>query len=226
MLGSSAAENPGTAGTNRKEAHVKNPPILVLAAMALSLGACAERHTETQPPVQRPPTAAEVPPAQIPPEMPPPSPARPVEDPPETVVQIDPEPPPGTPPPQPIAAPRAHSAGEQAIETIETDSGLIIEILRRGEGPAVRGSDSVVVHYHGTLADGRVFDSTYERDQPQALYIVQTIRGWQEGIPGMQVGEKRRLIVPPELGYGRSGTRNIPPNSLLIFEIELLEIVR
>ncbi len=94
-----------------------------------------------------------------------------------------------------------------------------------GKGPAVKNGDTVVVHYTGTLLDGTKFDSSKDRNQPFTTQIPgQLIQGWNLGIPGMKVGGKRKLTVPPNLGYGPRGQGKIPPNSTLVFEIELLEI--
>ncbi len=103
---------------------------------------------------------------------------------------------------------------------------LVIEDLVVGTGAtAVRG-DMVTVHYVGTLADGTKFDSSYDRRAPFTFRLGanQVIEGWDQGVPGMKVGGKRRLTIPPSLGYGSSGYRDIPPNATLIFEIELVSI--
>ena len=97
----------------------------------------------------------------------------------------------------------------------------------KGSGHAVKLGDSVKVHYKGTLAQSGVkFDSSYDRGEPIDLTIAEgsVIEGWVKGIPGMQVGGKRRLIIPSSLGYGSYGSYGIPPDSDLVFEIELLEI--
>lgn len=110
----------------------------------------------------------------------------------------------------------------------ETDTGLIVEEIRIGTGEEAGKFDHVRVHYVGTLADGREFDNSYTRGQPLVANLGGgVIKGWQEGVPGMKVGGRRRLIVPPELGYGKRGSPpTIPPDAMLIFEVELLEIVR
>jgi FKBP-type peptidyl-prolyl cis-trans isomerase len=109
---------------------------------------------------------------------------------------------------------------------VETDSGLKYEILTCGEGETAEKGDTVSVHYVGTLADGTKFDSSRDRGEPFAfpLGAGQVIQGWDEGVAGMQIGETRKLTIPPELGYGPSGTGPIPPNATLIFEVELLDI--
>jgi peptidylprolyl isomerase len=192
-------------------------------AIATLLAACSER---------QPPPVAPVQPAQpIEPGPATPQEARapqPGEQPLEPLATpaVPPTAPPQAAPPAPTPVTPAAPPAERILETIETDSGLIIEELRYGTGNEARAGDTVVVHYHGTLADGRIFDSTYAREAPQTINVFETIPAWREGIPGMRVGGKRRLIVPPELGYGRRGTSTIPPNAMLIFEIELVEIVR
>lgn len=108
-----------------------------------------------------------------------------------------------------------------------TESGLKIEDSVLGKGKEVKAGDTVTVNYKGTLENGKQFDSSYDRGQPFTVQIGagQVIKGWDEGIPGMRVGGKRRLIIPSELGYGTQGAGGIiPPNATLIFEIELLSI--
>ncbi len=109
---------------------------------------------------------------------------------------------------------------------VVTPSGLQYEVLAEGDGPAP-GKDSVVrVHYHGTLTDGTVFDSSVRRGEPAVFGVSQVIKGWVEGLQLMKVGSKYRLTVPSELAYGESGAGSIPPCSVLIFEVELLDIVK
>lgn len=110
---------------------------------------------------------------------------------------------------------------------VTLDSGLQYEIME--EGPADAASptaqDTVLAHYHGTLADGSVFDSSVQRGEPAAFGLSQVIAGWTEALQLMSVGDKWRLYIPPNLAYGEaSPTPAIPPNSALIFEVELLEI--
>ncbi len=109
-----------------------------------------------------------------------------------------------------------------------TDSAkLIIEDTKVGEGREVRSGDTVVMHYSGTLTDGTKFDSSYDRNEPftTQIGVGQVIKGWDEGVPGMKIGGKRKLTIPPELGYGASGAGGvIGPNATLIFEVELLDI--
>jgi FKBP-type peptidyl-prolyl cis-trans isomerase len=115
-----------------------------------------------------------------------------------------------------------------AMSTVTTASGLGIEDLTVGAGPPATGpGQTVTVHYSGWLADGREFDTTRRRGEPFSfpLGVGYVIPGWDEGVVGMRVGGKRRLTVPPALGYGASGAGGvIPPNATLTFEIELLAI--
>ena len=101
---------------------------------------------------------------------------------------------------------------------------LEITDLKTGDGETVKDGDTITAHYQGTLTDGTIFDSSYERGEPATFPLDSVIVGWQEGIPGMKVGGKRRLVIPAEKGYGAAGTNGIPPNSALVFEIELKSI--
>ncbi|WP_417783403.1 FKBP-type peptidyl-prolyl cis-trans isomerase [Terasakiella pusilla] len=104
---------------------------------------------------------------------------------------------------------------------------LQVTDLVHGTGPTALKGASVVVHYTGTLANGKKFDSSYDRNQPFEFQLGarQVIPGWEKGLVGMQVGGKRKLVIPPELGYGARGAGNvIPPNATLHFDIELLEV--
>ncbi|MGH2817530.1 MAG: FKBP-type peptidyl-prolyl cis-trans isomerase [Actinomycetota bacterium] len=107
------------------------------------------------------------------------------------------------------------------------DSGVVIEDMECGEGEEAERGDLLTVHYTGTLEDGTKFDSSLDRGQPFELRLGagMVIPGWEEGLPGMRVGGTRQLTIPPELGYGEAGSPpDIPPNSTLVFEIELLEV--
>jgi FKBP-type peptidyl-prolyl cis-trans isomerase len=108
----------------------------------------------------------------------------------------------------------------------EPQSGLEIEDLVVGGGATAEVGDTVSVHYTGTLRDGTKFDSSYDRGEPFSFTIGKgsVIAGWEKGIVGMKVGGKRKLTIPPELGYGEKDMGKIPPNSTLIFEIELLDV--
>lgn len=104
---------------------------------------------------------------------------------------------------------------------------LKIEDIKVGSGSAeVKAGDTIVVNYKGTLLDGKQFDSSYDRGQPFEVKIGvgQVIKGWDEGLMGMRVGGKRRLTIPSDMAYGPQGAGPIPPNSPLIFEVELLAI--
>lgn len=106
-----------------------------------------------------------------------------------------------------------------------TESGLQVEMLAAGEGPTPTAADTVLVHYEGRLADGTVFDSSYQRGQPAAFGVSDVIPGWTEGLQLMRPGGKARFTIPPELGYGASGAGGvIPPNAVLVFDVELLAI--
>lgn len=105
-------------------------------------------------------------------------------------------------------------------------SGLQYEILTQGEGAIPTATDTVSCHYHGTLLDGTVFDSSVQRGQPAEFGVNQVIKGWVEALQLMPVGSKWRLFIPSELAYGKQGAGGaIEPNSTLIFEVELLGIV-
>ena len=105
-----------------------------------------------------------------------------------------------------------------------TDSGLQYEVLKSGSGPKPKASDTVEVHYHGTLIDGTVFDSSVERGETISFPVTGVIPGWVEALQLMSVGDKWKLFIPPGLGYGPRATGKIPPNSALIFEVELIGI--
>lgn len=111
--------------------------------------------------------------------------------------------------------------------SLETTKDLKVTDIKLGEGQAVKAGDTVVMHYKGLLEDGTEFDSSYKRNEPfeTTIGIGSVIKGWDQGIPGMKVGGKRKLVIPPDLGYGLNGAPpNIPPNATLTFEVELLEI--
>ncbi len=107
---------------------------------------------------------------------------------------------------------------------IELPDGLRYEIMKPGEGPNPKPTDIVKVHYHGTLVDGTVFDSSVQRNEPAEFGLDQVIPGWTEGLQKINKGGKIKLYVPPQLAYGDDGKGGIPPGSTLIFEVELLEI--
>ena len=119
------------------------------------------------------------------------------------------------------------SAPEEKSEKAE-NSGLVIEDQTVGEGEAVVEGDTVKVHYTGLLKDGTCFDSSKKRSQPFTFTVGEgrVIEGWEKGLIGMKVGGKRLLTIPPEMGYGDRDMGDIPPNSTLYFEIELLDIAK
>lgn len=99
--------------------------------------------------------------------------------------------------------------------------------LKVGTGKTAKTGDNVTVHYRGTLTDGDVFDESYKRGEPfpVTLGAGDVIKGWDEGIPGMKEGGKRKLVIPPDMGYGARGAGSaIPPNATLVFEVELLKV--
>jgi FKBP-type peptidyl-prolyl cis-trans isomerase FklB len=123
-------------------------------------------------------------------------------------------------------------AGEEFLEAnknkpgvVALPSGLQYEIITEGTGPKPLASNKVTCHYHGTLIDGTVFDSSVKRGQPATFPLNQVIKGWTEGLQLMPTGSKWRFFIPPHLGYGdRQVSAQIGPNSTLIFEVELLGI--
>ena len=113
------------------------------------------------------------------------------------------------------------------MSEITTESGLVYEELAVGEGETAQAGMAVTVHYTGWLTDGRKFDSSKDRNDPFEFNLGrgQVIRGWDEGVAGMKVGGRRKLTIPPQLGYGARGAGGvIPPNATLIFDVELLGI--
>jgi FKBP-type peptidyl-prolyl cis-trans isomerase len=107
------------------------------------------------------------------------------------------------------------------------DAQLDIEDIREGSGPEARAGQTVVVHYVGTLTNGKKFDSSRDRGDPFSFSLGggQVIKGWDQGVAGMKVGQLRKLTIPPHLGYGARGFPPvIPANSTLVFEVELIEI--
>lgn len=119
-------------------------------------------------------------------------------------------------------------AGNKNAKGVQTTaSGLQYRVLRQGAGPRPQSSDRVRVNYQGSLLDGKVFDSSYERGEPVDFALDKVIAGWTEGLALMPIGSKYRFWIPSELAYGEKGTPGgpIPPNSALVFDVELLDIL-
>lgn len=114
---------------------------------------------------------------------------------------------------------------KRAEGVISTNSGLQYKVLTQGSGDVhPKASDTVTVHYHGTLIDGTVFDSSVERGEPIAFALNRVIKGWTEGVQLMVVGDKFRFFIPSDLAYGNRATGKISGGSVLIFDVELLAI--
>lgn len=119
---------------------------------------------------------------------------------------------------------RAANAKKEGV--VVTESGLQYKEITAGDGAKPKASDKVKVHYKGSLINGKVFDSSYDRGSPATFPVTGVIKGWIEALQLMNVGDKFQLTIPPELGYGERGTgRDIGPNATLLFDVELLEIV-
>jgi FKBP-type peptidyl-prolyl cis-trans isomerase len=116
----------------------------------------------------------------------------------------------------------AQNKSKEGVKT--TATGLQYKVLKEGTGTAPKASDSVTVHYRGTLTDGTEFDSSYKRNEPATFSLDQVIPGWTEGVQLMKPGAKYQFFVPPALGYGDEGQGPIPPGAVLVFEIELLKV--
>ena len=117
-----------------------------------------------------------------------------------------------------------NNQAQNATQDMTKNVGM--EILEQGAGEEAKNGDGVSVHYTGWLTDGTKFDSSLDQGTPFVFTLGtgQVIRGWDIGVLGMKVGEKRKLTIPPELGYGSTGVGPIPPNATLVFEVELLGI--
>lgn len=127
--------------------------------------------------------------------------------------------------PAPTPAAPVASAAPSAPAAPEAPLGIVDVSV--GKGPAAKAGDKVKVHYTGTLTNGTEFDSSRKRNQPFEFVLGQgrVIKGWDQGVAGMKVGGKRKLTIPPSLGYGARGAGgSIPPNSTLLFDVELVEI--
>jgi len=120
-----------------------------------------------------------------------------------------------------VAAKSAKEAG-----AVVTESGLVFRSLKEGKGSSPQATDTVRVHYRGTLPDGKEFDSSYSRGQPAEFPLNRVIKCWTEGVQKLKVGGKAKLTCPPGIAYGERGAGGvIPPNATLLFEVELLGIV-
>lgn len=109
-------------------------------------------------------------------------------------------------------------------DVIVTESGLQYRVITPGTGKTPGPTDTVLTHYHGTLIDGSVFDSSVERGSPISFAVNRVIKGWTEALQLMQEGAKWELVIPSELAYGSRGQGSIKPNATLIFEVELIEV--
>ncbi|MDP9186071.1 MAG: FKBP-type peptidyl-prolyl cis-trans isomerase [Verrucomicrobiota bacterium] len=116
----------------------------------------------------------------------------------------------------------AANKSKEGVKT--TESGLQYKVLKEGSGAQPKSSDTVTVNYRGTLVDGTEFDSSYKRGQPATFPVGGVIKGWTEALQLMKVGSKFQLFIPANLAYGEQGRPGIPPNSLLIFEVELMDV--
>jgi FKBP-type peptidyl-prolyl cis-trans isomerase FklB len=105
-------------------------------------------------------------------------------------------------------------------------SGLQYRVLREGKGKSPKSTDTVVVHYRGTLLNGTEFDSSYRRNEPAGIMLDSVIKGWKVALPLMKEGAKWQLVIPSDLAYGENGNRSIEPNSTLIFEVELISVLK
>lgn len=109
---------------------------------------------------------------------------------------------------------------------VKTASGIGITMLKEGTGANPKVTDTVKVHYRGTLENGQEFDSSYKRGQPATFPLSRVIPCWTEGVQSIRVGGKAKLVCPAHLAYGNQSVPGIPPNSTLIFEVELLDIAK
>jgi FKBP-type peptidyl-prolyl cis-trans isomerase FklB len=118
---------------------------------------------------------------------------------------------------------RAENAKKEGVKTL--DNGIQYSVIASGKGTQAKKDSQVTVHYRGTLIDGTEFDSSYKRGKPATFGLTGVIKGWQEIVPMMKVGDKWKVVIPPELAYAEKGAGNaIGPGETLVFEIELLEV--
>jgi peptidylprolyl isomerase len=130
---------------------------------------------------------------------------------------------------KPAEKPADKPAGGESGKTTTTASGLKITMVQEAKNPGALAGDIVWVHYTGKLTSGKVFDSSVGKGKPFKFTLGQgeVIKGWDEGIVGMKIGEKRQLTIPPELGYGDRGAgADIPPGATLMFDVEMIGIAR
>ena len=126
---------------------------------------------------------------------------------------------------QQVVAEQFMKTNAERDEVTVTDSGLQYEVLESGSGATPTADSTVVTHYHGTFVDGRIFDSSVDRGEPAEFGVKQVIAGWTEVLQLMSVGDKWRIACPPHLAYGEQGAGDsIPPNTSLVFEIQLIDI--
>jgi hypothetical protein len=134
------------------------------------------------------------------------------------------QPPPA--PPASAAPPPTAGAAPSATAPAAPEAPLSVTTTTPGKGPGAQNGDKVRVHYTGTLTNGTKFDSSRDRDKPFDFTLGKgmVIKGWDQGILGMKVGEKRKLVIPPSMAYGPAGRPSIPPNSTLNFDVEMIAI--
>ncbi|MCG8336079.1 MAG: FKBP-type peptidyl-prolyl cis-trans isomerase [Proteobacteria bacterium] len=116
------------------------------------------------------------------------------------------------------------SQNAENADVVTTASGLQFRVLKEGKGKSPKSSDTVTVHYEGRLTNGNIFDSSYQRGKPTQFKVNAVIKGWTEALLSMKKGSKWEIFIPPELAYGSKGVPGvIPPNSVLIFKVELIK---